>query len=164
MIALLPVCSFAGQKGKAVPKEKILTLISEYRGQDGFDVVRLGPLGTTLARSVAKIALKVDGDDETAEILKLVNGIRSIAVVDYEDCASSVKDSFNAKLGRILNGTDLLMEVKDDEDHVFIYGVVDEAGDKVQNFVLHVPADCALICMFGTISMDTVAKIAELDM
>ncbi len=44
-----------------------------------------------------------------------------------------------------------------------IYGVVDESADSVKDFVLYTPSDCALICIFGSISMDAVAKIASND-
>lgn len=163
-LAIVPVLSFAGTGGRTVHKEKILTIISEYRHQDGVDVVRLGSLGTSLAKTVAKIALEVDGDPEAREIVKMIKGVKSIAVVDFEDAAPSVRDSFNSKLQRAFANSDLLMEVKDDEDQVYIYGLVDQAGDIVQDFVMYVPNDCALICLFGSISIDAVARLAEIDM
>ena len=94
----------------------------------------------------------------------MLNDIRRVAVVDYEDCGESVKNEFNSKLDRILAGAEILMEVKDSEDLVRIYGVVNEDASRVKDFVVHVPNDCALICMFGSIPMDAVAKIIEMDM
>lgn len=166
-LMLLALC-FAGYAGngvgKAVPKDKLLGLISEYRHSDGFDIVNVGALGTSLVRAAAKIAMKVDGDPEMVEAVKLLNDIRRVAVVDYEDCGQSVKNEFNSKLDRILAGSEVLMEVKDSEDLVRIYGVVNEDASRVKDFVIHVPNDCALICMFGSIPMDAVAKVMEMEM
>ena len=44
-----------------------------------------------------------------------------------------------------------------------IYGVMDEKTNEVKDFVLYAPSDCSLICLFGTLSMDAMAKIASND-
>ena len=167
VVLLLAVCitGFAGgradRSGRAVPKEKLLRLIADYRHSDGFDVVNIGGLGTSLARSVAKIAVRVDGDSDAAKLLRVADGIRRFCVVDYEDCAPRVRDSFNSKLSRILSRYELLVEVKDTDDNVRMYGVVNEDASKFQDFVIFVPNDCALVCLFGSIPMDAVGKIME---
>lgn len=163
MILALCIPAIAGGKaGGGVPKEKILGLVQEYNHKEGFHVIRLGGIGTSLARAVAKIAIKAEGGPEAAEAVKLLNDIKRVAVVEYEECNESVKNSFNSKLEGILTQSELLMEVKDSEDVVHIYGVVNEDASKVKDFVIHVPNDCALICMFGSIPMDAVAKIMEM--
>ena len=53
------------------------------------------------------------------------------------------------------------MEVKDESDTMQMYGIIDEDGESVRDFVLYTPADCALICIFGKVSMDAVAKIIK---
>ena len=55
----------------------------------------------------------------------------------------------------------MLMEVKDGSDIMRMYGVVDDRGDRVRNFVLFSPEDCTLICLFGTISLDSVLNMAS---
>ena len=42
-----------------------------------------------------------------------------------------------------------------------IYGVFDEQSGTVQDFVLYAPSDCALICLFGSISMDAIAQLVS---
>lgn len=159
----LSISGFAAQKpDKAVPKDKLLSVISEYRHNEGFHVIKLGNLATSLVRSAAKIAVKVDGDQEAAEALKMINGVRKVCVVEYEECSGAVRDSFNSKLSRVLSGSELLMEVKDDEDQVFMYGIVDDDASAVRDFVIYVPEDSALICMFGSISMDALTKLIEM--
>lgn len=166
LLAIMVLClpAIAGNRtGKAVPKDKLFGVISEYRHNDGFHVIRLGNLATSLVRSAAKIAVKVDGDQEAAEALRMINGVKKVWVVEYEACSGPVRDSFNSKLKNVLGGSELLMEVKDDEDQVFIYGIVDDDASAVRDFVVYVPEDCALICMFGSISMDAVSKLIEMN-
>jgi hypothetical protein len=55
----------------------------------------------------------------------------------------------------------MLMEVKDGSDIMRMYGVVDDRGDKVKDFVLFSPEDCTLICLFGSISLDSVMAVAS---
>lgn len=165
LLTLLAFCfsGYASAKpAKGVSKEKLLTLISEYRPNDGFHVVKLGSFATSLARTAAKITFRVDGDEEAAEAVKMINGVRKVVVVEYEDCERSVRDSFNTKARGLLRNYDLLMEVKDDEDQVFMYGLVDDKASSVKDFVIYVPEDCALICMFGSLSVDAVSKLIEM--
>ena len=164
LVLLLAVCAtgFAGAgTGKGVPKEQLLSLVREYRHKDGVDVVSIGALGTSLARSVAKIAVRIDGDTEAVNALKLANGINRVCVVDYEDCAPEVRDSFKSKLEKALSQSELLMEVKDSEDHVRMFGVVNDDASRIKDFVIFVPNDCALVCLFGSIPMEAVGKIVE---
>ena len=71
MLLTLCFAGYAGDRGgKSVQKEKLLGLISEYRHSDGFDVVNVGALGTSLVRAAAKIAMKVEGDPEMAEAVE----------------------------------------------------------------------------------------------
>lgn len=160
----LTFSGFAAQRpGKAVSKDRLLSIISEYRHNEGFHVVKLGNLATSLVRSAAKVAVKVDGDEEAAEALKMINGVRKVCVVEYEECSDAVRDSFNSKLRKVLGSSELLMEVKDNEDQVFMYGIVDEDATAVRDFVIYVPEDSALICMFGSISMDALSKLIEMN-
>lgn len=163
-LLLLGLSSFAATKNEGgVPKDKLFALVREYKPNEGFHVIKLGSLATSLARTAAKIAIKVDGDEASAEALKMISGVKKVAVVEYEDCTVAVRDSFNAKLKKLLRGYDLLMEVKDDGDQVFMYGIVDENASTVKDFVIYVPEDSALICMFGSISVDAVAKLVEMN-
>ena len=60
----------------------------------------------------------------------------------------------------MLEGSQMLMEAKDGDDKMRIYGIVDEDGEKVSDFILHTPSECAVICILGSISTEAIAKIA----
>lgn len=159
ILAVLPLTGTAGTGKKAVRREVVTNLISQYRHYDGFEVVRLGPLALSAARSISKVALAAEGDKETLNALKLAGGIRKLAIVEYEDCEENIRNSFNSKLGGILKDAEVLMEVRDEEDTVRMYGVVDDDASSVRDLILFIPEDCTLICLFGTVSMDAVSGI-----
>lgn len=158
-LVLLTVTALADSPKKSVRQESLISLINEYSFHDGFEVVRVGSLGTAAIKGAAKIAALADKDDpDIREMVKILNGVKKLAVVEYEECDDKVRDKFNRKLERLLESSDLLMEAKDDEDILRMYGVVTEDSSTVKDFVLYVPSDCALICLFGSISLDSLSK------
>lgn len=158
-LVLLTVTALADLPKKSVRQESLISLINEYSFHDGFEVVRVGSLGTAAIKGVAKIAALADKDDpDIREMVKILNGVKKLAVVEYEECDDKVRDKFNRKLERLLESSDLLMEAKDGEDILRMYGVVTEDSSTVKDFVLYVPSDCALICLFGSISLDSLSK------
>lgn len=155
-ILLLPLSGWAG---KPVKKGQLASLVSEYRGVEGVELVRLGTLATSAIKTTVRLSAKDDPDARQA--LDLLSGIRRLTIFEFEDCEASVKEKINNKLGRILKGSDLLMEVKDGSDAMQMYGILDEKGDSVSDFVLYTPGECALICIFGKVSMKAVEKIMK---
>lgn len=153
------VLSLSAMAGKNVSKTQLATLVSEYRQYDGVELVQLGSLATSALKTVIRISAKNDPD--AAEALQLLNGIRRLTVFEYEDCSPAVKEKITRKLNRILNGSELLMEAKDGDDSMRMYGVVDEKGDTVRDFILHTPGSCALICIFGKVSMKALSKMMK---
>lgn len=83
-----------------------------------------------------------------------------IAVAEYEDCDANVRDRFNEKVAKALENSELLMEVKDEEDMVRIYGTITEDGDKIKDCVIFIPEDYTLVCIFRTIPMKALMKLA----
>lgn len=161
LLISLSIIGFAQKNKGAVPKDRLMTLISEYSGKDGFDVVKIGSIGTSAMKTVLKLSAAKENDEDARKMAELMKGIKKMAIVDYESCNSGTRDTFNAKLEKILDSSELLMEMKDGDDIMKIYGIVDKDGTTLHDFVMYAPQDCALICMFGSIPMETVMKIAE---
>lgn len=162
-IMLLAVCvtAFPQTGNGGVPKEKIASLINEFRTYDGFDVVRMNALGTSAIKALIRMTASADSDPEVRAALDMIKGIKKIAVVDYEDCAQDVKQRFSRKLNRALSSSELLMEAKDGSEVMRMYGVVSDDSAVVRDFVMFSPDDCALVCLFGSISLDAIMKIAN---
>lgn len=156
IVLLLPLMGWAG---KNVKKGQLASFISEYRHVEGVECVRLGSFATAAIKSAIRISASNDPDSRQA--MKAISGVKRLTVFDYEDCSQAAKERINWKLHRILRGSELLMEVKDGSDSMRMYGVLEEDGQTVRDFVLYTPDSCALICIFGKISMDALAQIAE---
>lgn len=109
--------------------------------------------------SVPKSALnRLIQEYKNQEGFDCINILR-LHVVDYEDCNEQVKTRFNAEVAKLLAGAELLMEVKDEEDTVKIYGEASDNGNVVKNCVLFVPEDGALICAFRSIPLKLLMKV-----
>ena len=158
-ILCILLLSLPGWAGKNIRKGQLASFISEYRHADGVECVRLGTIATSALKTTIRLSAKDDPDGR--QVLKAIGGVRNLMVFEYEDCDSQLKDRINDRLSRILAGSELLMEVKDGSDGMQMYGLIDEKGECIRDFVLYTPGSCALICIFGRISMDAVAKIIE---
>lgn len=144
-----------------VRKTGLTALIYEYKGYDGVELVKLGPIETSLLKSAIRASAKRDDGPDSEQILKIIRGVRRLIVFDYDDCEQVVKDKINKKLNRIFKDSELLMEAKDGDDTMQMFGVTDEKCGTVSDFILYNPGECSLICIFGKISMDAVAKLVE---
>lgn len=156
---LLPFQAYALTPEKKVSKTAVSTVISECRSYDGVEIVRLGRVATSAIKSVIRVA--AIGDSDAREALRLMRGIHQVSVLDYEDCSDRDKRHITRKLERALSGSEVLMEASDGDDDMKIYGLFDDDNGTVRDFVLYSPTDCSLICIFGSISLDAVGKIAS---
>lgn len=158
---LIPGLLLAGNHRKDVSRTRIASVISECRSVEGVEFVHLGRFAVSALKGVARVGA-ID-DPDLQEALKIGKGIRGISVLSYEDCSESDRRRISRKLDHALAGSEMLMEAGDSGERVRFYGVVDEQADRVRDFVLYAPSDCALICLFGSISMEDVAKLASND-
>lgn len=112
--------------------------------------------------SIGGMALKfgkmVSGLDRELPVMR---GVKSMIVVDYDDCPAAVKDKFNARMAGELRGCELLMEAKDGNEKMSIYGTSSDDGGKISDIIMFAPEDGALICFFGTISASDLAELVN---
>lgn len=135
---------------------KVQTLMNEYKHHDGFDHVSIGPLGMTLMKGIVLSDKDLDAEDRAA--LGAFESIRRLTILDFEDAQADVKARFISKLQRILNGMDLILETKDSDSRLSIYGVDD--GRTVRDCILFDP-DGTLIVVRGKIGMDKLMEMAN---
>jgi hypothetical protein len=157
-LLLLPLTAGAARPHRSVSSSDVSSIISEFRHCEGVEVIRLGRMGTALARGVFHYA--DDGDEDMQELGRVLRGIKGMAIMDYEDASGEVRERIERRLTRALSGRELLIEAKDGGDIMQIFGRLDEATGTVRDFVMHVPGDGALICLFGSIPMEAVSKIS----
>ena len=155
---MVPMLAAAATFGNRASKNRIGSFIADCRHYEGAEVVHLGSFATSLGKGILKI-VSID-DPEAREMLKMIKDVRSLYVLSYENCSKSVHAKVNSRLEKMLEGSQMLMEAKDGDDKMRIYGIVDEDGEKVSDFILHTPSECAVICILGSISTEAVAKLA----
>ena len=143
----------------SLTKARLTSLIKECRGIEGTEVVRLGNFVTGAVKGIVWLASTDDPDAK--EFIRIFGGIKSISIMEFEDCAPLDRVYINERIGRLLEDADVLVDIKDDGEHMCIYGVYDEEKNTVKDFVMYSQEECALICLFGKMSMDTVSELAK---
>lgn len=161
LFLLAPLAGAAASPEGRIPKTQLTNVIADYRHSEGVEVVRLGRLATGAVKGVVRIASVHDPDARDA--LRLMKGVKSLYVFDYASCKPTLRERINQRLNRVFRNTELLMEVSDENDRMQIFGLYDEQTDAVRDFVLFTPSECTLICIFGTVSMDTVSRVMAND-
>lgn len=154
---LLPLTASAARPAKRVSRSEMTSIISDFRHYDGVEVVKMGWLGTALVKGLARHV--DDGDADTRAMLQTLRGIKGVTIVDYDDADPAVRERLNKNIERVLSRCELLMEAHDDGSSMQLFGDVDDVQGTVRNLVLHTPGDNALICLFGTVSLDSVSKL-----
>ena len=133
---------------------RINTLVNEYKGTEGFDVVKIGPVGMGLLKIAATFSS--DMDKEALTLLSSVKGLKGITIVDFED--ARYKEDFARKLEKALEGTELFMEAKDGSETMRIYGTDD--GKYLSDCILY-SSDGALIFARGKVDIDRIMELAK---
>ena len=157
LMALMPLSLVA--QNVSAPYRHLYNLIGEYKDTEGFEAVRLGSVGTALARGIVAAALRADGDREALVLIRAARRIRRIAIVDYEDCSEPVQQRCTERVSRLLEGCPLLMEVNSDGEEVRIYGKTDGKSEWLRDCVLYAPSSHALICLSGAVSVDSLTSL-----
>lgn len=161
IVIAVPFAGFARNDGNSVPADRLMSLISSYRGERGFEVVKIGSFGTSLLKSAMKLSMSMENDEDIRKAMDIMKGVRKMAVVEYDGCDPETRRTFNSKLEKLLGNANILLEAKDGDETVRIYGMMDPDGNEIRDFIMHTPEDGALICLFGSLPVDTIMEFAE---
>ena len=154
---LTAFASFAANRN--IDTRNIISTISEYKHVSGVHVISVGRLGLGLAKMVAN--LSAESEEERAA-LEILNGINKVVVVNYEEATAAKQKELNSKLSRLLNKAEKILEVKDKEDTVNIYGTSVNGGESVDDLMIFIPEDYTLICVLGSISAESIADLIKI--
>ena len=138
------------------PGGKIRSLVTSFKGTEGFDVVDLGGPAMLLLKAAAHA--EVD-DPEDRAAMDLFRSLRRLTVVDFSEAAPEKREKFLRKLDRILAGEEVLMEAKDGGEKVAIYGLTSKDGSRIDDIIIR--ADDALISVRGSIRTDQVEALMK---
>lgn len=158
LVAAAVVGASAGEKRK-LATDAVLQLVMDHRGKQGFETIYVGKMGLGLVRMV----LSAEADDpEEKAVLDMIKGLNKFVVVNYEDASQTARAAFAAKLNGLFGNMEKIIEVKDGEDGVNIYGTSVNGGESIDDIMIYIPSDCTLICVLGSISADRIADIIEM--
>lgn len=146
----------AVQQTRKVNSSAVTNLVRGYGSVEGFEVVSVGSLGLGLVKLISNIAVE---DEEDKAALAVLDNLRRVVVVDYEDAEKPQKDAFVQKMTDLLEGAEKIIEVKDEGETLNIYGTCSDKGDTIDDLIVFIPEDYTLICLFGSISADKVADL-----
>ena len=161
LILTILLISITGIAGKPLPRTQLSAFINDYRRCEGVELVQLGSLATSAMKTAIRMAAKEDDDPDLRHALSMLKGIRRLTVFEFEDAAPALKEKMNRRLARILDKSELLFEAKDGGDSFSMYGVIDDKAGTASDFVMYSPESCALICIFGKVSVDALSKLME---
>ncbi len=180
LAVMATACSGDAKNKKNINESKIIVLVDELRADaalygekseresvtlpgikvvsdNNLEFVSIGGIGIKLI----KWGAKVSDDDDAKLAMAAFDGVKRLMVLDYENCDKALKERFNKKIGRTLEGCELMMEAKDEEETMSIYGTLSGDGSKISDIVMYAPESSALICFFGTIDTDELGKLVE---
>ena len=138
------------------PGGKLRSLVSSFKGTDGFDIVDLGGPAMLLLKAAARA--EVD-DPEDRAAMDLFRSLKRLTVVDFSEAAPEKREKFLRKLDRILEGEEVLMEARDGGEKVAIYGLTSKDGSRIDDIIIR--ADDALISVRGSIRTDQIEALMK---
>lgn len=159
-ILCLWTTAFASMAGnRNTDTRNIINTIREYKHVSGIHVISVGKLGMGLAKVVANMAAE---SEEEKAALAILDGINKVVVVDYEDASEAKQKELNSRLSRLFNKAELILEVKDEEDTVNIYGTSCGGGESIDDLMIFIPEDYTLVCVLGSISAERIADLIKI--
>lgn len=156
MLAGVASGAMASDRGKASTRD-VISLVRNYNHHDGFEVISVGKLGIGLARMIAV----ANADEEEKAALDILRDINKVVVVSYDEAEKSRQDAFNLKMGKVLDGAEKIMEVKEEGETVNIYGTSVNGGESIDDLLIFIPESSTLVCILGSISAERIADLIE---
>jgi hypothetical protein len=156
-VLLILAASFAANANTKI-NSSIVSIVNEYSSEPGCDVVSVGNLGVGLVKVLGKLSAE---SKEDKDVLSVFDGINKILVVDYEEMEFSKRQILNSRLAGVLDTAEKIIEVKDEEDTLLVYGTSGKGGETLEDIIIYVPEDYALICFWGSIDFDRLADLIK---
>lgn len=156
-ILLMLAVSLVGN-AKTKVSSSIISIVNKYESEPGCDVVSIGNLGLDIIKILGKLSAD---SKEDKDVLSVFDGINKILVVDFEEMEAVKRQELNSRFASTLDGAEKIIEVKDEEDTLLVYGTTGKSGESIKDIIIYVPADCALICFWGSIDFDKLADLIK---
>ena len=129
--------------------QNIDTLFSQFKDKEGADYMNIPTLMLKFMRTFTK-----SNNDKSYRFIK---GIKSVKVLDMEDCTQEVKAEFLQKVQKLnLNGYETLLQTKEDGEEVQLIAKMDE--ENINDLIILITGkdDCGLTLMKGKIKKEDI--------
>ena len=160
-LSLVPLASLSAAGMGDSRKKEISALIERYKRHEGVEALHLGRLATGALKSAARISSS--SDRQMRDALLLMKGVKSLAIFEFDGCPDALKAEITRRMDTIFKGEEAIMEMTDSGETMKVFGQVDEAKGIVKDLVLYSPSECALICIFGSVSMESLSRLMTND-
>ena len=129
--------------------QNIDTLFSQFKDKEGADYMNIPTLMLKFMRTFTK-----SNNDKSYRFIK---GIKSVKVLDMEDCTQEVKAEFLQEVQKLnLNGYETLIQTKEDGEEVQLIAKMDE--ENINDLIILITGkdDCGLTLMKGKIKKEDI--------
>ena len=129
--------------------QNIDTLFSQFKNKEGADYMNIPTLMLKFMRTFTK-----SNNDKSYRFIK---GIKSVKVLDMEDCTQEVKAEFLQEVQKLhLNGYETLLQTKEDGEEVQLIAKMDE--ENINDLIILITGkdDCGLTLMKGKIKKEDI--------
>ena len=125
------------------------TLFAQFKDKEGADYMNIPTLVLKFMRTFTK-----SNNDKSYHFLK---GIKSIRVLDMEECPSEVKADFLKEAKKLnLNGYETLVQTKDKGEEVKLVAKMDEEAISELIILISGKDDCGLTLLKGKIKKEDI--------
>ena len=129
--------------------QNIDTLFNQFKNKEGADYINIPTLMLKFMRTFTK-----SNNDKSYRFIK---GIKSVKVLDMEDCTQKVKVEFLKEVQKLkLNGYETLVQTKEDGEEVQLIAKMDE--ENINDLIILITGkdDCGLTLMKGKIKKEDI--------
>ena len=129
--------------------QNIDTLFSQFKDKEGADYMNVPTLMLKFMRTFTK-----SNNDKSYRFIK---GIKSVKVLDMEDCTQEVKAEFLQEVQKLnLNGYETLLQTKEDGEEVQLIAKMDK--ENINDLIILITGkdDCGLTLMKGKIKKEDI--------
>ena len=129
--------------------QNIDTLFSQFKDKEGADYMNIPTLMLKFMRTFTK-----SNNDKSYRFIK---GIKSVKVLDMEDCTQEVKAEFLQEVQKLnLNGYETLLQTKEDGEEVQLIAKMDK--ENINDLIILITGkdDCGLTLMKGKIKKEDI--------
>ena len=136
--------------------QNIDTLFSQFKDKEGADYMNIPTLMLKFMRTFTK-----SNNDKSYRFIK---GIKSVKVLDMEDCTQEVKAEFLQEAKKLkLSGYETLVQTKEDGEEVQLIAKMDE--ENINDLIILITGkdECGLTLMKGKIKKEDIEVIMTED-